>query len=293
MKGIVLLAALGLVIVANPGYTQNSDPVIARAGDYLFRQSDFMRLMSYSPASLQEQLSANPQQMEQLVRRIMQHKIIAGMAKKEGFENKAEVKEQLQYVVDEFLAREYLTQSVAEKVVVAEDDARRYYEKNLDKFAVPEEVQARHILVRVPFGGSDVEKREAKEKATNILEWLRKGEKFETLAARYSEDPNSKDNGGELGYFPRGKMPKAFDSAAFSLKPGEISDIVETDHGYHIINVENRIEARLKSFEEVKSPLIVRLRGDLVRSSVEEFVRKAEKDAGLEIFPVKLQENKK
>jgi peptidyl-prolyl cis-trans isomerase C len=293
MRRILFFVSLAVVLTFRWADAEEGDPVLAKAGDYVFRQSDFIRLMSYSPPSLQEQLKGSAQNKELLIRRIMQHKIIADMAKKEGFEKKTEVKEQLQYLIDDFLVKEYLVQNVVEKVAVTEDDVKKNYQDNIATYTVPEQVRARHILIKVPFGASEEEKRKAKEKMNNILEWLKKGEKFETLAEQYSEDTKSNKQGGDLGYFPRGKMPKAFDTAAFSLKPWQISDIVETDHGYHIIQVEKLVEAKIKGFDEVKVAIKEQLTNDLAKSRVEEFVKKVEKDAGLEVFSAAPGKNKK
>jgi len=293
MRKILLLVSIAMVFTFHVAFSEEGDPVIAKAGDYVFKQSDFKRLLTYSPPYLQEQLKGSPQQKELLIRRLMQYKIISGMAIKEGFDKKPEVKEQLQYLINDFLAREYLVQNVVEKVSVTEDDVKKHYEDNKDKFTVPEQVRARHILIKVPFGTSEEEKRKAKEKMKNILEWLKKGEKFETLAEQYSEDPNSNKKGGDLGYFPRGKMPKAFDAMAFSMKPGEISEIVETDYGYHIIGVEDHMEAKVKGFDEVKGLIKEQLTNDLAKSRVEEFIKKVEKDAGLEIYLMELDKKKK
>ncbi|MEK7841934.1 MAG: peptidylprolyl isomerase, partial [Deltaproteobacteria bacterium] len=124
------------------------------------------------------------------------------------------------------------------------------------------QVFARHILIRPASGASDMKKakEEALEKAEDILSSLaKKGEDFALLAKKYSDDKASGSKGGSLGYFKQGEMVKPFEDAAFSLKKGEISSIVETEFGYHIIKVDDVKEMRLMPFKEAKDIITKKL----------------------------------
>ncbi len=118
-----------------------------------------------------------------------------------------------------------------------------------------ERARARHVLIRVPPGASTAEKEEAIKKIKDVQSRLKKGEDFADLAKKYSEDPGSKQRGGDLGYFSRGDMVPAFDKAAFALEVGQVSDIVATDFGYHIIQVQEKKAATKMSLEDVKDDL--------------------------------------
>jgi peptidyl-prolyl cis-trans isomerase C len=118
-----------------------------------------------------------------------------------------------------------------------------------------ERARARHILVRVPPNASKEEKDAAFKKIKDIQARLKKGEDFGELAKKYSDDPGSKDRGGDLGYFSRGDMVPAFDKAVFALNVGQNSDIVETDFGYHIIQLEEKKAASKMSLEDIKDDL--------------------------------------
>ncbi|MEK7774092.1 MAG: peptidylprolyl isomerase, partial [Deltaproteobacteria bacterium] len=138
---------------------------------------------------------------------------------------------------------------------VAGDEIKQYYENNLKEFETPPSVKARHILIRPDEKAADKEKakQDAKKKAGEILEKLKSGGNFNELARRYSEDPGSAKQGGELGWLRKGMMIKSFEEAAFALKKGESSPVVETDFGYHIIQAEDKMEsgvAPLKKAEE-------------------------------------------
>jgi len=118
-----------------------------------------------------------------------------------------------------------------------------------------ERVRARHILVRVPPGASQADKDAALKKIKEAQSRLKKGDDFAELVKKYSDDPGSKDRGGDLGYFSHGDMVPPFDKAAFALDVGQTSDIVTTDFGYHIIQVQEKKAAAKMSLEEIKDDL--------------------------------------
>jgi peptidyl-prolyl cis-trans isomerase D len=145
------------------------------------------------------------------------------------------------------------------QIKVSEEQIKEYYEDNLDTFKEKEQVKARHILFRVPQNASKEEEEKVKQKALAVLKEARAGANFAELAKKYTEDPSGKENGGDLGYFSAGQMVKPFEEAAFKLKKGEISDLVRTPFGYHIIKVEDVKPARTKPLEEVRAQILAKL----------------------------------
>ncbi len=141
-----------------------------------------------------------------------------------------------------------------DKITLEEDDLRAYYEDNIDMFTQQKQVKARHILFKTAPGATDEEVKKIEEKATSVLERAKKGEDFAALATEFSED-SSKTKGGDLGYFTQGKMVKEFENAAFALEPGQISDLVKTTYGYHIIKVEDKKERSVKTYDEAKAQI--------------------------------------
>jgi peptidyl-prolyl cis-trans isomerase D len=146
----------------------------------------------------------------------------------------------------------------ADEVVISDEEVKSYYEENIDMFQEERQVKARHILFKVDPESSEEEEEKVKERALSVLEKARAGEDFADLAKEYSEGPSS-EQGGDLGYFPRGQMVKPFDDAAFGMKKGEISDLVKTQFGYHIIKVEDIKEAGTKDLAEVQEEIRNRL----------------------------------
>jgi len=136
---------------------------------------------------------------------------------------------------------------------VTDADVRKYYDENTDRFSTPEQVRASHILIKTE-GLDDAGKAEAKKKIEDLLAKARAGEDFAALAREHSEDPGSKARGGEY-VFPRGQMVKPFEDAALALESGQISDVVETQFGYHIIKLSEKLPAKTASFDEVQIKL--------------------------------------
>jgi hypothetical protein len=269
-------------VVASSGPAE--DPVLGQAGDYAVRKSDVDRLLAYYPAETRQRLRENPAERETLVRRMLEIKIVADMARKEKFDRRPQIKKQLDYVADDFLSKEYLAKVVMPAATVTEADLKEYYDRNRQSLNVPEQVRARHILFEVDPAASQDEKNKTLDRARDVLKRLQAGEDFAGLAVAHSDDRESAAKGGDLGYFTAGRMVPEFEDAAFYTNPGEISDIVETKHGFHIIKVEDLIEARERSFEEMKDYIKEKLHRQLVMFKVQKFIRQATEDAGMQIF---------
>ncbi len=140
-------------------------------------------------------------------------------------------------------------------VEVNDAEAKAYYDENKEDFNKPEQVKASHILVKVDASATPEQKAAAKTKIDGLLKQVKAGGDFATLAKENSDCP-SKERGGDLGFFDRGTMVKEFADAAFALKVGEISGIVETQFGYHIIKVTDRKEGGLMPFEKAKADIV-------------------------------------
>jgi peptidyl-prolyl cis-trans isomerase D len=136
-----------------------------------------------------------------------------------------------------------------------EAEAQALYDARSDVYNTPEQTRARHILLRVPQDASEEDTAAIEEKISAIRARLEAGEEFAVLAGELSEDPGSKQNGGDLGFFRRGQMVKPFEEVAFSIEPGTLSDVVRTDFGFHVIQVEERREAESRTFEEVRGEI--------------------------------------
>jgi peptidyl-prolyl cis-trans isomerase C len=141
---------------------------------------------------------------------------------------------------------------IAAKIAVKPEQVTDFYAKNPDQFKEGESVRASHILIAVPKGADAAAKAQARAKAEGVLKDVKAGKDFAALAKEHSADPGSAAQGGDLGFFQQGQMVGPFNDAAFSLAPGAISDVVETDFGLHIIKVVEKKPGRTIPLDDVK-----------------------------------------
>ena len=179
------------------------------------------------------------------------------------------------------------------KVNVTDADARKYYDDYPARFEQPEMVRASHILLVTTDPKTNTELTEDQKAAKRkemegLLKRARAGEDFAKLAKEYSEDPGSKDKGGEYK-FPRGQMVPEFEAAAFSLNTNQVSDIVTTRYGYHIIKLNEKIPARKVEYEKAASDIKEGLTQQELQKQFPDYVAKLKKEAGVEILDEKLK----
>ncbi|UCF68618.1 MAG: peptidylprolyl isomerase [Acidobacteriota bacterium] len=274
---ILILLMLPLAMAAG------DDAVLARIGQKSFTVADFNRWVTYNPEAGREAVQKDNKRKANMLNQIITGMVVADIARKESFDRRPDVREKTEHLVNNFLSLEYLDKVVAAEVKASDDDIRRYYEGNLDQFLEKEAVKASHILISVSRDASDADKAAARQTTAELLERIRGGESFEKLASVYSADPGSRGQGGSLGWFGHGRMVAECDEVVFSLKPGEISDIVETKFGYHIIRLDERREAAPKPLEAVRSTIEERVTRMQRVDAVDAFVKNAMKEAGAEI----------
>ena len=170
-----------------------------------------------------------------------------------------------------------------DKTTVPEKEIKAYYDSNSNLFKQPEQVRASHILIKVEPKAKESEKEDALKKIKEVQEKQKKGDDFAKLAKEYSQGP-SNAKGGDLGFFKRGQMVPAFEEVAFKLKPGEVSDIVNTRFGYHLIKVVDKKPESTVPYEEIKERIGQYLKQEKVQKEVRQLVEKLRKEAKVETF---------
>jgi peptidyl-prolyl cis-trans isomerase C len=179
----------------------------------------------------------------------------------------------------------------AGKINVTEEDARKYYQENTKQFETPEQIRASHILIKPVFTDPNVDpnadpneaKGKARAKTEDLLKQLKDGADFAELAKANSNCPSA-PRGGDLGFFPRGETTPAFEKVAFEMEIGQISDIVETEYGYHIIKVTDHKEASKTSFEQAKDDIITQLTQKKQSEFADEYIESLKADAKI-VYP--------
>jgi peptidyl-prolyl cis-trans isomerase C len=184
----------------------------------------------------------------------------------------------------ELTVEKMLEDELASKVAVKPEQVTDFYQKNPDKFQQGERVRASHILIPLPPKADAAAKQQAQAKATEVLAEVKSGKDFAALAKQYSQDPGSGPNGGDLGFFQKGQMVGPFENTAFSLKPGEISELVETQFGFHIIKVTEKQASRTVPIDEVRPQIEEFLEGQNRQEQARLFVEALKARGKVEIF---------
>ena len=186
---------------------------------------------------------------------------------KATYNNSIPEKRQIKYVVID-------SAKMAAATAVTDQDLQAYYDQHRDEYRVPEQVKVSHILIKTPLpapGAKEDAKAiaDARAKAEGVLKEVKAGGDFAKLAEKYSDDPGSAKTGGDLGWIGRGRTVPEFEKAAFSLVKGQTSDLVKSSYGFHIIHVEDKQEAHLKTLAEVKSEIEEKVKQQKVARAAE------------------------
>jgi len=186
------------------------------------------------------------------------------------------------------LTKELMVQKLLEQKIGSQiddfsaEDVLKYYNEHEEEFMQDEQIRVHHILLKVSETSNPEKVKSVESKARRILERIKKGENFESLARQYSEDPSAL-KGGDLGFFSRGDMIKNFEDAAFALKIGEVSDLVRTPLGFHIIRMDERKASQKVPFDEVKIEIKLRLKQDRSNRLLEQYVEELKSKANIRI----------
>lgn len=191
----------------------------------------------------------------------------------------------LEYVRRQLSIRKLLEQeAAAARLSVGDEEIRALYQSRPELFAEPEEVRVRHILRAVPAGAPEAERRKARRAAEKArASALRPGADFAALASKHSQDPSA-EQGGDLGFVSRGQMVSPFEEAAFALRPGEVSQVVETVFGFHVIQAVERRGGGTIPEEQAREPIRRRLLGEKTERHLQERIAQLRAGARIEIL---------
>ena len=184
--------------------------------------------------------------------------------------------------------QEFIDKQFVQKITVSDKEVRAYYDSNPLFFKQAEQVRASHILVSVDPKKDPSQKVESRKKIEVIQQKLQEGGDFSALAKEYSQCPSGR-KGGDLGYFQRGEMVEPFEQAVFALGPGEVSDIVETKFGYHLIRLDNKKPESVIPFEGIKDRIGRYLKQKKAEKDIVSYVQNLEEKAKIERFPTEAQ----
>jgi peptidyl-prolyl cis-trans isomerase C len=213
--------------------------------------------------------------------RLIMKKLLLIEANKEKMENEKEFQTRLLDIKEQLLIESLLKKKIASNAQLNDEELKKYYDANKDKFKKEKEINTRHILLKT------------EEEAKQIKEKLQNGEDFVELAKKYSIDPNAKTTGGELGFYPKGSLLPEYEDIAFKLaKVGQVSGIVKSQYGYHIIRLEGTKPPTFVAFEEVKDFIKQQLAQEKQKELVEKYIDDLKKGAKIVINEDLLKEEK-
>ena len=260
----------------------SAEQVLLESNQVKITSLDFEAEMLRIPVEHREEFLTSKVRIRKLLENMLVNKTLAEQARKAGIDNEPLMKKRLELAADKLLSQEQVNRSVDSlKLPNFEPRARELYKISTEKYTLPTKVHASHILV-------DSKNRTDEEALKRIQEARVKalaGKSFDALAQEYSDDPSAKENKGDLGFFEAGKMVKPFSGAAFALNtPGEISEPVKTQFGYHIIRLHEKQAAKLRPFEEVKEEIVKGLRDKHVADYRNEQIGKIISDPSLKLY---------
>jgi len=213
-------------------------------------EADLMRI----PPEHRAEVLASKARIAKLLENLLVNKTLAAQARNAGIDREPVLSKQIEIAADKLLAQEQINRITKEvKIPSFDTRARELYQINVEKYSVPAKVRVSHILVDTKNRTPE----EALQRIKQVREQATNGKKFEELVLEYSDDPSSKGNKGNLGFFEEGKMVKPFSDAAFAItSPGDISEPVKTVFGYHIIQLHEKTPKVVRSFDMVKEKII-------------------------------------
>jgi peptidyl-prolyl cis-trans isomerase C len=173
---------------------------------------------------------------------------------------------------------------IAQKVIVTDEESKAFYNANQNLFKKPEQLRIGQILIKLKAGADEQKKMEAMKKIKEVQAKLKGGQDFSVLAKAYSEDDDSNTNGGDLGYLTHGQMAKPIEDAAFGMQPNEVSDIIRTQLGYHLIKVYDKKPEKILAYGEIKDLLAEHMRKEKTEKEAAKYIDELMKDAKVERY---------
>ena len=246
------VALVAMVYCTGPALSQ--EQVLVESKQIQVTSLDFEAELMRIPLEHRAEVLASKTRIAKLLENLLINKTLAAQARSAGIDREPLISKQIELASDKLLAQEQITR-ITKAVTIPNFDARarELYQIDIEKYTLPAKAHASHILVDTKTRTPE----EALQRIRQVREQALDGKKFEELALEYSDDPSAKGNKGDLGFFEEGKMVKPFSDAAFAISsPGDISEPIKTVFGYHIIQLHEKQQKQVRSFELVKEKII-------------------------------------
>lgn len=287
-NGLMVIGAVSLLLAGSfaaaaedSAARQPDTDTLVTWRDMNLTRHDFEVDLRRLPADKREEFRRDLKRITSSLDNLLVYRTLAAEARALGLDQDPQVRKAVELATERVLGVERLNRFRAElKVPDMNQAAKEKYLAEPAKFQVPEQVQAMHVLIDTKERSDD----EARKRADEVRVKALAGADFGKLAQEYSDDPGSKGNQGDLGFFGRGRMLPQFEEAAFALKKtGEISPVVKTRFGYHVIRLVDRKPARMKSFEEVRDALVRQLQDSYINDRIGEHLSAIRNDKTIKL----------
>jgi len=288
-KGIIVFL-LFIVMLSSRALFAGDSRVIAEMRGWNLTNLDLERIIGYYSPDKQERLMSSPERRAKLVNTIVQSHALATLAEEEGFDQRPDILEQIQIQKDDFLAKAYALEKLTSPIEIKEEDLRLYYKTHKEEFTIPARVKIRQIFLGASKDMEKGKRDQLREKGQTVLAKLKAGQSFETLAREFSDDRVSSLKGGERGWLTKDYFPKTVWLETNRLKKGGISKLIETPHGFYIIQIEDRHPSKLTAFDKVKDNIRAQLIKKIKPDEAKVFLYKALKKLDTKIYYERLVE---
>jgi parvulin-like peptidyl-prolyl isomerase len=212
------------------------------------------------------------EEKKRLLENMIDRYLLSVEAKRLKIDKIPDVSQKIEELSSNILIQELINREITQKIEITDEEAKKYYDANLDEFKIPEKVKVRQILVKVDANATPEETAQQETKAKELLEKVKAGGDFEAFAKENSDDTRTKTKGGDLGFITKERMSAEFDKVAFETKPGEVGDLVKDQEGFHIIKVDEKKEAQQQWFDSVKVRITNKLKREKQREKAQELL---------------------
>lgn len=258
--------------VSSAANVSSENEILAQVGDKILTREKFSLMVEAMPPQYQAMVKNMPEVKKDLIRSWTETTLLAEEALNSGFDKDPLLAMKIEEMKNRILVETLISKRINTTTPIPDDEVRQYYDSHPDEFIQGELVQAQHILIRTGKDSSPEEQAKAKAKIDGIQERLQKGDSFMELAKEFSEDPGSRDKGGDLGYFGKGHMVPEFEEAAFSTAVGQVGPPVQTQYGLHLIKVNNKTEPMKIPFDKISNKLEETLRAERNHKALQELL---------------------
>jgi peptidyl-prolyl cis-trans isomerase C len=278
MKKLLVCLFLALLVISCA--KKDDGKVLATIDDDKITLQEFNKELDKIPMNM-KMLVASESGKKNYLDRLVVKKLLMKEASKAKIEDDKEFQDRLKDIKEQLIIEALLKKKITADTQLSEDDLKKYYEEHKEDFKKDREINTRHILLKT------------EEEAKQVQAKLQKGEDFTELAKKYSIDPNVKQSGGEIGFQPKGSLIPEFENAAYKLnKAGQVSGIVKTQFGYHIIRLEGIKPPSYVPFEEVKDFIKQKNAQEKQKEVLEKYIEELKKNAKITINEALLKEEK-